>query len=383
MNDAGPPDEREADHSSVLHEAGASEAPPLTMRREGFVFSGNAREYFGIWIVNVLLTILTLGVYSAWAKVRRMRYFYGNTSLAGSSFDYHARPVKILIGRVVVLVAFALYNLALQVFPVASLFLIVGFLFLVPWFVMRGLRFSARVTSYRNVRFDFTGGYWEAFLAYVLGGLLTWGSLGLLAPVASRWSWNYTLGHLTYGGRPIDCDPRLEKLFGQWWMPAMVFVGGIVALAVLTLGVGAVIGSGLAGVVGGGGGAGAAMAGMLLLVYLGFVPLFLLYVLVGLLYRAGSRNVALNETVIDGMHALSSTISRWRYAWIAISNFFATVLTLGMLRPWAAVRMARYLAGATALYSLGSLDDYLGALEAEGAAVGAEYMDVEGLDFGF
>jgi uncharacterized membrane protein YjgN (DUF898 family) len=42
----------------------------------------------------VLLTIVTIGIYSAWAKVRRLRYFYGNTFLAGSSFDYHAKPVR-------------------------------------------------------------------------------------------------------------------------------------------------------------------------------------------------------------------------------------------------------------------------------------------------
>ena len=42
---------------------------------EPFRFTGTAREYFGIWIVNILLTIVTLGIYSAWAKVRRMRYF--------------------------------------------------------------------------------------------------------------------------------------------------------------------------------------------------------------------------------------------------------------------------------------------------------------------
>jgi uncharacterized membrane protein YjgN (DUF898 family) len=57
--------------------------------RETFTFSGTRREYFGIWIVNILLTVLTLGIYSAWAKVRRMHYFYRNTRLAGASFDYH------------------------------------------------------------------------------------------------------------------------------------------------------------------------------------------------------------------------------------------------------------------------------------------------------
>jgi hypothetical protein len=59
-----------------------------------FEFRGKAGEYFRIWIVNVVLSILTLGIFSAWAKVRARRYFYGNTYLNGSSFDYHADPVK-------------------------------------------------------------------------------------------------------------------------------------------------------------------------------------------------------------------------------------------------------------------------------------------------
>ncbi len=353
------------------------------MQRHAFSFAGTGREYFGIWTVNVLLTILTLGIYSAWAKVRRLRYFYGNTYLAGASFEYHARPVQILIGRIVVLVLLALYNLALNFVPVVGGALGVVFLFAVPFFVMRGLRFTARVTSYRNVRFDFTGGYWGAFLAYALGGLLTWGSLGVLAPIASQWMWKYTLGNLTYGGRRVECDPRIERLYGQWWLPAFVLVGGIALFAIVSAAFGLAYGSALSELVGGGGGSGTAIAAVLLLVYLAFVPLFLIYIVAGLLYHAGSRNVALNETVIDGRHSMASNLGRWRYTWIAVSNFLATVMTLGMLRPWAAVRMSRYLAAHTALYSIVSLDDYLVELHDEGPAVGAEFMDVEGLDFGF
>ncbi|MDR1854861.1 MAG: DUF898 domain-containing protein, partial [Azoarcus sp.] len=37
-------------------------------------FTGSGGEYFRIWIVNLLLSILTLGIYSAWAKVRREQY---------------------------------------------------------------------------------------------------------------------------------------------------------------------------------------------------------------------------------------------------------------------------------------------------------------------
>lgn len=364
---------------TIDHRTGEAAAPGLT--REPFVFSGTAREYFGIWLVNIVLTILTLGVYSAWAKVRRLRYFHGNTTLAGASFDYHARPVQILIGRVIVLVLLVLYNLALQFVPLFGGILFVVFLLALPWFIMRGMRFSARVTSYRNVRFDFHGGYGGAFLAFVLGWGLTWATLGLLAPLASQWSWRYTLDNLTYGGRPVSCDPRLERMFAQWWLPFFVLVGGVVFFA---LG-GLALFMGLAGFVGDAFGrdASAAVGAMLMLVYVAALPVILLYGIAALLYRAGTRNVALNETVIDGRHLMASSLGRWRYTWIAVSNLVVTVLSLGLMRPWAAIRMARYVAASTALYTTGRLDDYLGEVRDSGPAVGAEYMDVEGLDFGF
>ena len=71
-------------------------------RNIGFEFNGSAFEYFKIWIVNIALSIVTLGIYSAWAKVRTKRYFYGNTTLDGSSFEYLANPISILKGRLIV-----------------------------------------------------------------------------------------------------------------------------------------------------------------------------------------------------------------------------------------------------------------------------------------
>ena len=65
----------------------ASESPlqsPSVRAPEQLRFTGSGAEYFGIWIVNLLLTIITLGIYSAWAKVRRLQYFYRHTEVAGS-----------------------------------------------------------------------------------------------------------------------------------------------------------------------------------------------------------------------------------------------------------------------------------------------------------
>lgn len=101
--------------SDVL--SASSAPPPLpTLQPEPtthrFTFGGTAMAYFKIWIVNLVLTIVTLGIYSPWAKVRRLRYFYGNTHLDGKSFDFTANPKRILIGR---LIAIAIY-VAISVF---------------------------------------------------------------------------------------------------------------------------------------------------------------------------------------------------------------------------------------------------------------------------
>jgi uncharacterized membrane protein YjgN (DUF898 family) len=348
-------------------------------RREPFSFTGKTKEYFGIWIVNVLLTILTLGIYSAWAKVRRMRYFYGNTHLAGASFDYHARPGQILVGRIIVLVLLAVYNITLNVAPAIGLVLFVAFFLATPWFIFRGMRFSARVTSYRNIRFDFKGGYGGAFLAYLVGPMVAVLSAGILIPLASRWAWRYQLNNLTYGDRPVVSDPQLGAIYRQWGASALIALAMLILIALIIWPTSRVIGTDFAD---------DTSPGLIYLILLEqSLPLlvagFLLYGAVGLFYQAGVRNVALNATRIDFRHQMVSTVGRRRYAWISISNIAATILTLGLARPWAAIRMAKYLSTVTALDASGPLDDFAASIKQTGGATGSEFMDFEGFDLGF
>ena len=86
-------------------------------QEQRFKFTGNGTEYFGIWMVNLLLTILTLGIYSAWAKVRRMQYFYRNTYLNEASFDYHGTAIDILKGRIIGITLFASYSIFFHFMP--------------------------------------------------------------------------------------------------------------------------------------------------------------------------------------------------------------------------------------------------------------------------
>lgn len=355
-------------------------AQPAAAAREThrFVFSGTAREYFGIWIVNVLLTIVTLGVYSAWAKVRRKRYFYGNTSLAGRAFEYHARGSQILFGRIIVVAGFLVYNILITTLPLVGLAVLVAFGILFPWLLMRGIRFNARVTSYRNVRFDFVGGYGGAALAFGLAPIVAVFSLGTLLPLASRWTFTYVHGNLRYGDRPFTAAPGLGALYRAWLVPAAVVLASFAAAAVIGLGfyvtyvaAGAVNLEDPETVI------------AIIVTYGALLGYVVVFGIAALVYSAGVRNVGYSATRLDGRHALASDLPRWRYAWVVASNLVVTILTLGLMRPWAAVRTARLLATYTAMTFDGPIGEVVSVIESDGSAVGAEYASIEGFDFGF
>ncbi len=127
-------------------------------------FVGTGSEYFRIWIVNLLLTIVTLGIYSAWAKVRRLKYMYRNTQIADSSFDYHGSPVAILKGRLIALVLLIAYNFSFKLSLTAGVITLVVLAAIFPWLIRQSLRFRARYSSYRGIHFQFVGGLAEIYL---------------------------------------------------------------------------------------------------------------------------------------------------------------------------------------------------------------------------
>ncbi|WP_411037032.1 YjgN family protein [Shinella sp. BYT-45] len=341
-------------------------------------FTGKASEYFGIWIVNVLLTIITLGIYSAWAKVRRNRYFYGNTVLLGRSFEYHAKGLQILIGRLIVLGAFIALNVIATLVPVLVLLPTIVVLIALPWLVAKGLRFSARVTSYRNVRFDFVGGAGGAFKAFILGSLLAVITLGILTPLASRWVARYVGSNLRYGGKAFDTDPGLGPLYKAWLLSAAIIVAGLLVVGAVV----AVNFDTIAAMMDPAAGQGTFSVWHLVILF-AYVGIFVLFGVAGLFYRAAVRNITWSATTFDGQHRLLSDVSLTRYAWIAISNVVVTLLTFGLMRPWAAVRMARYTWEHTGITFTGDVGELFSKIEEQGSAVGSEFMDFEGFDFGF
>ena len=150
-----------------------------TLKANVLTFHGNGSEYFNIWIVNLTLSVLTLGLLSPWASVRARRYFYENTELAGSRFEYHGSPGEILIGRGICW--FSLLVLAVWVWKQAPFWqlALVAAVAMVPWLITNAMRFQSQMIAWRGVHFSWRGSNVQVYLQstfYALVTLLTGGS---------------------------------------------------------------------------------------------------------------------------------------------------------------------------------------------------------------
>jgi len=139
---------------------------------ERFKFNGNAVDYFAIWIVNHLLTWLTLGIYSAWAKVRTLQYFYGSTELAGGHFQFTASPLRILRGRIIAVLLLVLYFVVESVQStlahIVFISLVGAFFLFLPVLTVFVLSFKLRYSEWRGISFSFNKNYREAYRVYLI-----------------------------------------------------------------------------------------------------------------------------------------------------------------------------------------------------------------------
>lgn len=351
-----------------------AEYPP-----ERFEFTGAGGEYFRIWIVNLLLSILTLGIYSAWAKVRRLQYFYRHTRVAGAVFDYHGDPVAILKGRVLALLLLIAFNLGTSVPGVAALaaFILLGAL--LPWLLRNSFRFRLRNSSYRGLRFAFHGRLPDAYGVFLFfGGLAIF--TGVLWPLFVSRLKRYQHGQAAFGATRASFHAGDGAYFGIY-MRASLLMLGVISLMI-------VAGFGLSGLedlfprLPTEGGEEEMKKTLGTIVGIGIAALFVgAIVLVGPYIAARVRNLTWNNTRL-GEHRFASSMQARRLMWIGFSNFLMILLTLGLFTPWAAVRTARYRAETLNLLPHASIEATIAAAEADVTATGEETAEMFDFDIG-
>ncbi|EGQ7940713.1 DUF898 domain-containing protein [Vibrio vulnificus] len=349
-------------------------------------FKGQGGEFFGIWIVNILLSVITLGIYSAWAKVRTKRYFYGNTFIAGDNFEYHAQPMQLLKGRLVALALVLIWVVANSFFPLASLVLFALFYVALPWLLWSNARFDSAMTSYRNVHFAFNGSLKEAYMSILGRGLAslliiaiyiaivvasanasamvaTLLGFGTLVLMFVLYAWvvagihQYFASGYQYGDWKFVA--KIETgFFLKTYCKAML-IGFLTAVAFMIVMGTFVLGSDIMNIFAGEvdllEGKGDFV--YVVLTYLVTITMSLgitAYTTTRIRNYVFSRLTATAETQSETEFRFASTFGAWDYMSLIVTNFLLQVITLGLARPWVMVRTSRYVASHTGV--IGDMD---------------------------
>lgn len=374
-------------------------------------FHGRSGEYFKIWIVNLFLTIVTLGIYSAWATVRKRRYFYGNTEIDNSHFDYHARPVNLLLSRIIAAVFIGLYVIASLIHPILQITCLLILCLLAPYFILRSWRFNAVMTSFRNIRFNYHchfGRGYRAILLLPLGllavlvvcviavgvgvsvvrlayndpyfassavtsgmiqlGLILVGTFFILS-VQAKSVYELFFNHLAFGQKKFSVQLSYKKFIKIYSISVLIFLpfvyfGGMILSRLMTT----VMLSNYY------------HADIIKSVFIvNMVSIYLIY-LFGIMLSSAFIRVAVLKYVsanvaLGDMLRFRSNITFPSYFLLIITNFLIVIFTVGFGVPLAQIRHVRYMAEHTRVIGDISLTTISAHGETKGVAVEDELVD--------
>lgn len=368
-------------------------------------FAGSGGEYFRIWVVNLLLLFVTLGLYYPWARVRRLKYFYNHTLVDGHGLDFHGEPRRMVRGMLIVGAFLLVYGIASQKAAFAGVVAAVAACVLWPLIWRQALRFRLGHTSWRGLRFGFAGDLRGAVLGSGLPlalllvplALLQWqavgldegdpradllqgamGGLFLVWALAFPWFFwygkRYLHGGLRFAQLALELRIGPAKVYGAFLM------AGLVAVAVGALAFGGVflliaagfLVRGLGGVAGG--------VAIALGAVLGYL---LLFVAVRAFLVARLQNLLWSNTGARWLR-FRSELSFWAVLRRLAANWLLVVLTLGLYWPFAAVALWRLRAEAIEVVTAVEADQLVDRLgRAQHSATGDLAADLAGFDLGW
>lgn len=382
-------------------------------------FTGTGGEFFRVWIVNLLLNVVTLGLYTPFARRRTAQYFYSNTWVAGSPLEFSAHKRRMVFGFLVLAALYVAFKVAADTGQdtAVSLFLLGGAA-LAPWFWGSAMRFRLGATRWRGVRLQFTASWGEIYkaswpvFALALVWIVVMLVIGLVSPAAAPAA-NDRFSLPAFGLASVGlmglglvlsvlCVIRLEFNFksllvrrarignqpGRWkpqygdfvriWLATVGFfllcaaLGGVLLVTVISGSIAL-----LAGTKGGG------LQTVLYALALGLAAFFML-LLTSAPARA-YREARLFQLVWSNVGV--SQIARFKcslrtrsYIALRLKNMLLTLVTLGFYRPFAMLSEYRMKAGSVTLHLKGGVDQLAGELVEQQGAIGDAMADAVGLD---
>lgn len=264
-------------------------------------FHGNGQKLFALQIVNILLTVVTIGIYYPWARAAYMKYTMSETEFAGSRFAFLGTGFELfkgmVLGLLVVGFGYAMFfYLSTAHHPFIGSFIFFFYiLLLIPFAIHSSMRYRTSRTTWRGIHFGYRGDLKELMNLSVKGAFLSIITLGIYGAWYAMELRSYVLGHTRLGSVTM----RYEGKGGAFFV--MNLLGYL--FTIITLGIYS---------------------------FWWMKDLFNYYV-DNIVLEQGGNEVRLKSKVTGGA-----------FFGLLVINFFIVVLTFGLGAPWAVVRTLNF-----------------------------------------
>ncbi|MFQ5458509.1 MAG: YjgN family protein [Myxococcota bacterium] len=265
-------------------------------------FHGRGGQLLVIHLVNTLLSMITLGIYVFWGKVKVRRYLLGEAEFEGDRFEYHGTGKELWRGWMKAMLYFFVPFLLMSFIPqllgggealealvgLLQFALILGF---TPLVIVGARRYRMSRTSWRGIRFSFRGPAIDLVKLFFKGALLSMVTLGFYVPIFhTNWQ-DFMAAHTYFGNRRFEFDGVGRDLYRPFLIAMALFP--------FTLGIS------------------------------------------WIWYRAAKTRYFWDHTTLEGAR-FNCSITGSSLCWLYLSTALLLMVTFGLAFAWVQVRMARY-----------------------------------------
>ena len=210
-----------------------------------FRFHGTWQEFAAIAFPNLLLTIVTLGIYRFWATTREREYLWSKTTFIDERLEWTGRGIELFIGFVLVFLLIGLPLLFLQFGMQAlmlqgqeilaavlafSAFILIFYLGGVAYF--RALRYRLSRTYWRGIRGGSDDPGFVYGLSYMWKSIVGWLPIFLLVPWSMVSLWNERWNAMSFGPHRFqsnaDWKPLMKRYLLFYLIPFLIVIGFVV-----------------------------------------------------------------------------------------------------------------------------------------------------------
>jgi uncharacterized membrane protein YjgN (DUF898 family) len=325
-SDLGPPD-----NGGTTKTGGSPQSMPIG-------FHGTGGGLFKIMLINWILSILTLGIYSFWGKTKIRRYLCEQSSFAGDRFYYHGTGGELFKGAMIFGAIFGLFNLGVygigqvwgaQVQMWAEIGMLYSIILLLPVIMVGAFKYRLSRTAWRGIRFSFRGKRKSALWLYIKGYLCMIFTFGLYTPYFTVNAQKFWIGESHYGNHSFEYDGKGKDIMQAFLLLVLAYlvaVGTPVLLKLIIPGIGEEV-----------------LAIIAMTMYVSLIIAILWYTVYLARYNWSKTEFAGGTFNYDA--------TAWQWFLLNFTNLLIIVFTLGFGIPWATIRSRQFLADHLAVAS--------------------------------